>query len=298
MRVRSLLLAASLVAGALVASEAQAEPGRATGAVNLRQCASTRCARILTIPAGAVVEVLGREGAWFRVEYRRVVGYAYASYIDVRGYYVAPPLPPPVYYPEPYCMSTSRFPCRAFTAHTGSRSATTIATVAATTTATTMVRVRARIRDQAAFRMRAETIARSTTETGRRIKTTARRFRTRPSRRLPRSRRRRVPRLRRIPSCSSRRNFSTITRAAAKPRGNSCPKMVATAAQAASRTSTGGMKAAAIARPATRTARIRRRRRQRRLTRMLSPTGMVPRHLVVGQGREHGRARGTASRWG
>ncbi len=104
MRVRSLLLAAVVVAGALVASEAQAEPGRATGNVNLRQCASTRCARILTIPRGAVVEVLGREGAWFRVEYRRVVGYAYASYIDVRGY-VAPALPPPVYYPEPYLIT-------------------------------------------------------------------------------------------------------------------------------------------------------------------------------------------------
>ena len=110
MRVRFLLFAASLVAGAFVASEAQAEPGRATGNVNLRQCASTRCARILTIPAGAVVEVLGREGAWFRVEYRRVVGYAYASYIDVRGYYVAPPLPPPVYYPEPYYYEYEPFP--------------------------------------------------------------------------------------------------------------------------------------------------------------------------------------------
>ena len=139
MRVRSLLLAAVVVAGALVASEAQAEPGRATGNVNLRQCASTRCARIVTIPRGAVVEVLGREGAWFRVEYRRVVGYAYASYIDARGY-VAPPLPPPVYYPEPYLMSTSRSRMstsrsrsRARTAHTGCGSTTAATTIAATT---------------------------------------------------------------------------------------------------------------------------------------------------------------------
>ncbi len=109
MRVRSVFLAAGFVAGVFAASEAQAEPGRATGNVNLRQCASTRCARVLTIPAGASVEVLGREGAWFRVEYR-VVGYAYASYIDVGGYYVAPPLPPPIYYPEPYYYEYEPFP--------------------------------------------------------------------------------------------------------------------------------------------------------------------------------------------
>ncbi len=112
MRVRPLLLAAGLVAGALVASQAEADPGRATGSVNMRQCASTSCARILTIPAGAVVDVLARQGSWYQVQYRGVVGFASGSYISVGGYYVAPPPPPPVYYPQPYYYEYDPFPYR------------------------------------------------------------------------------------------------------------------------------------------------------------------------------------------
>ncbi len=99
MQLRPLLLAAGVAAGALASSQALADPGQATRNVNMRECASTRCARILTIPAGAIVEVVGQQGSWYEVQYRRIVGFAFAPYIALGGYYE-----PPVYpvYPEPY----------------------------------------------------------------------------------------------------------------------------------------------------------------------------------------------------
>jgi uncharacterized protein YraI len=82
--VRSLAIAATLLAGSAMASTASAAEGWATASVNMRTCASTRCARILTIPAGARVEVL-RSGSWYEVIYAGRRGWASGSYIALGG---------------------------------------------------------------------------------------------------------------------------------------------------------------------------------------------------------------------
>jgi hypothetical protein len=46
------------------------------------------------------VEVIDREGSWYEVDYRGLLGFIYAAYVAVGGYYEAPP----IYrsYPEPF----------------------------------------------------------------------------------------------------------------------------------------------------------------------------------------------------
>jgi len=102
LRLSPALFAAAAGALMLSASAASADPGRATGAVNMRECASTRCARILTIPAGAPVEVVGAEGAWYEVEYLGRSGFVYSRYIALSGYVAPPVYAPPLIYEEPY----------------------------------------------------------------------------------------------------------------------------------------------------------------------------------------------------
>jgi hypothetical protein len=103
-QLRPLLLLAGIATGflpfAFAPSSASADPGQTTRTVNLRQCASTRCPSIRTIPAGAYVEVIDREGSWYEVDYRGIPGFVFAAYVAVGGYYEAPP----IYrtYPEPF----------------------------------------------------------------------------------------------------------------------------------------------------------------------------------------------------
>jgi uncharacterized protein YraI len=101
---RSILLAASLAAGSLFTASAAtaASEGWATGNVNLRSCASTRCQRLTTIPNGARVWVFNCAG-WCELEYRGIHGFASANYIAVGGWQqpppvVRPPLPPAIYW--------------------------------------------------------------------------------------------------------------------------------------------------------------------------------------------------------
>src|SRR5262245_51528711 len=100
-----LAAAAAVVA---VPAAASAYAARVVANVNLRACASTGCAPIIVLPAGATVNVLSYVGGWNYVTYAGYAGYAAANYIEA-GY--TPPRPPvvqpyPVYpypvYPQPY----------------------------------------------------------------------------------------------------------------------------------------------------------------------------------------------------
>jgi uncharacterized protein YraI len=90
MRLRTLALgavtAASMVAIPAIAS---ASPGTATGAVNMRTCASTSCARITVVPAGAQVWINGQQGSWLNVTYQGRHGYVHRNYVGT-GYAQAP----------------------------------------------------------------------------------------------------------------------------------------------------------------------------------------------------------------
>lgn len=90
MRLRTLALgavtAASMVAIPAIAS---ASPGTATGAVNMRTCASTSCARIGTVPAGAQVWINGQQGNWLNVTFQGRQGFVHGNYVAT-GYAQAP----------------------------------------------------------------------------------------------------------------------------------------------------------------------------------------------------------------
>ncbi len=64
--------------------------GWATRAVNMRICPSVRCARILTIPAGARVRVYYCR-RWCEVRFAGRHGFAYSRYIAIGGYRELPP---------------------------------------------------------------------------------------------------------------------------------------------------------------------------------------------------------------
>jgi uncharacterized protein YraI len=90
MRLRTLALgavtAASMVA---IPTLASASPGTATGAVNMRTCASTSCARIGTVPAGAQVWINGQQGNWLNVTFQGRQGFVHGNYVAT-GYAQAP----------------------------------------------------------------------------------------------------------------------------------------------------------------------------------------------------------------
>jgi len=91
----------ALAAGALLLSAGTAGAEVITNDLHLRNGPGTRYRVIDTMPAGAYVDVLGCGGAWCRVEWRGLVGFASASYLARGGgaYAYAPPVyvaPPPV----------------------------------------------------------------------------------------------------------------------------------------------------------------------------------------------------------
>jgi len=91
----------ALAAGALLLSVSTAGAAVITNDLNLRNGPGTRYRIIDTMPAGAHVDVLGCSGAWCRVAWRGLVGYASAGYLARGGgaYAYAPPVyvaPPPV----------------------------------------------------------------------------------------------------------------------------------------------------------------------------------------------------------
>jgi uncharacterized protein YraI len=93
MTLRPFVIAVGVMAG-LSLQSATAAPGVAKGSVNLRTGPGTNYARIVTIPAGAPVNVL-RCGRWCEVIYAGRRGWASASYIARgavvrRGYFALP----------------------------------------------------------------------------------------------------------------------------------------------------------------------------------------------------------------
>lgn len=110
MSLKSLVKATvAALAIAVVPAAAHAMWGNATGSVNLRACASTQCAKLTVIPAGAPVWIGGSQGNWYMVSYNGINGFASASYIYASGgpQYGKPPMvvQPPMtiqpWYPKP-----------------------------------------------------------------------------------------------------------------------------------------------------------------------------------------------------
>lgn len=81
MRLRTLALGAIAAAAFAVPSIANAAWGQATGSVNMRTCASTQCAKITTVPAGAQVWVNGSQGGWYSVNFNGRQGFVSGNYI-------------------------------------------------------------------------------------------------------------------------------------------------------------------------------------------------------------------------
>ena len=98
-------LTAGLIAAAgLVANNAAADPGTATGNVNMRTGPGTGYPVITTIPAGAPIEVLGCP-SWCQVAYAGTQGYVSGRYVSGAGYVQQAPqayyAPGPTYAPMP-----------------------------------------------------------------------------------------------------------------------------------------------------------------------------------------------------
>ena len=101
------LIGSGIVAGAILAASAtiaMAAPGVTKGSVNLRAGPGTGYARIVTIPAGARIDVL-RCSRWCEVVFRGYRGWASAAYIARR------PAPPPRVYPRGYYAFPDRSQC-------------------------------------------------------------------------------------------------------------------------------------------------------------------------------------------
>lgn len=99
MSVRNAIVAGTFVAALALPAAAFAAPGYTTGAVNLRTGPSTSYHRILTVPAGARINV-HRCASWCSVTYRGTRGYMSANYVARSGYAPGPrryrrPPPPP-----------------------------------------------------------------------------------------------------------------------------------------------------------------------------------------------------------
>lgn len=108
MLIRGILVGLGALAGLTFSTPGEAADGWATRAVNMRTCGSTRCPKILTIPAGAKLWVYYCDG-WCSVYYAGHRGFAFGRYIALEGYreppvvIVPPPVyrEPPVYHPPP-----------------------------------------------------------------------------------------------------------------------------------------------------------------------------------------------------
>lgn len=96
MKLRTLIIAA----GALIVSGGIAAAATVTGDLNLRSGPGTNYRVVGTMPAGAQVDILGCDGAWCRVSWGGMQGYASASYLGRGGarYYA----PAPVYIAPPH----------------------------------------------------------------------------------------------------------------------------------------------------------------------------------------------------
>lgn len=81
MRFRQLALGAVTASLVAIPAIAHAAWGQATGSVNMRTCASTQCAKITTVPAGARVWVGGSQGGWYQVSYNGANGFVSGRYI-------------------------------------------------------------------------------------------------------------------------------------------------------------------------------------------------------------------------
>jgi uncharacterized protein YraI len=81
MRLRALALGAVAATMVAVPTIANAAWGQATGSVNMRTCASTQCAKITTVPAGAQVWVEGVQGGWYQVNFNGRQGFVSGNYI-------------------------------------------------------------------------------------------------------------------------------------------------------------------------------------------------------------------------
>lgn len=94
----------ALVAAALALPQtAHAASGQVLNDLNLRTCASVRCARIAVMPQGSHVWIQGSRRGWYQLNYRGIVGFASARYIAVGGpFYRRPPPPPFGYYRAPW----------------------------------------------------------------------------------------------------------------------------------------------------------------------------------------------------
>ena len=110
-------MAAGLIAaGGLVSTIAAAEPGVATGDVNMRSGPGTGYPVITTIPAGAPIEVFGCQ-SWCQVAYGGAQGYVSGRYVSGGSGYVQPAprayyAPAPVYVapaPRVYYRSASPY---------------------------------------------------------------------------------------------------------------------------------------------------------------------------------------------
>ena len=91
------VLAGALAAGLLASSGAFAEEAVTTDDVNMRAGPGTGYAVLLTLPAGAPVDVQGCDAGWCRIVYRGRLGYVSQSFLDEDG----GALPPRVYVPPP-----------------------------------------------------------------------------------------------------------------------------------------------------------------------------------------------------
>jgi uncharacterized protein YraI len=78
---RALTIGAAMATLLAIPSIAEAAWGQATGSVNMRACASTSCARIGVVPAGAQVWVGGAQGGWYLVTFNGRQGFVSGRYI-------------------------------------------------------------------------------------------------------------------------------------------------------------------------------------------------------------------------
>ena len=74
MKIRTLAIGAATAALLAAPSIAEAAWGQATGYVNMRTCASTSCAKIAVVPAGAKIWVGGSQGGWYLVTFNGASG--------------------------------------------------------------------------------------------------------------------------------------------------------------------------------------------------------------------------------
>jgi uncharacterized protein YraI len=89
----------ALAVGVLLVSASTAAAAVVTNPLNLRRGPGTGYGVIATMPPGARVDVLECGGAWCRVAWRGIEGFASASYLADGGAYAYEP--PPVYVAPP-----------------------------------------------------------------------------------------------------------------------------------------------------------------------------------------------------